>query len=39
MKQFLNILKNPQNNDAERVLSISQNIVYYLILIEVNKPI
>ena len=31
------MLKAQQNNDAERIIAISQNIIYYFILIEVNK--
>jgi hypothetical protein len=32
------MLKNPQNHDAEKVIAVSQNIIYHFILIEVNAP-
>ena len=31
------MLKAQQSNDAERIIAISQNIIYYFILIEVNR--
>jgi hypothetical protein len=39
MNRFLEALREPQKaKDAENLLFISQNIIYYIILIEVNLP-
>jgi hypothetical protein len=40
MNKFLESLREPQTvKDAENLLFISQNIIYYIILIEVNLPL
>jgi len=40
MNKFLEALREPQTSkDAENLLFISQNIIYYIILIEVNLPL
>lgn len=35
--EFLALLRGPQNGDSEKVIAISQNIIYYFILTEVNR--
>lgn len=32
------MLRGPQNGDCEKIIAISQNIIYHFILIEVKLP-
>lgn len=35
--EFLSMLRGSQNGDSEKILAISQNIIYYFFLIEANR--
>jgi hypothetical protein len=38
MLEFLNMMRGPQNGDCEKIIMISQNIIYHFVLHEVNLP-
>lgn len=38
MLEFLAILKTQQIGDVEKILAISQNIIYHLVIYEVGTP-
>jgi hypothetical protein len=36
--EFLAMMRGAQNGDSEKLIAMSQNIIYHFVLIEVNKP-